>query len=244
MNILEKKKAAAKKSTEYIKDHMILGLGAGTTVFHMIEEVGALVKQGLKLKVIVNSDVTFALARERNIPLIPIDAVDMIDLVIDGVDQIDSDFNAIKGAGGSLFREKVVAKAAKEIIWIMDDSKLVDRIGTIPLPVAIIPYGYKFVIRELENKGYHPILRRDQNEIYMTDNHNYIVDVMINNGINIYDVEQQLRNITGVVEIGLFLNMCNRIVIGTEVGAKAIENRNAVNKPMVLTSQGISWVSL
>lgn len=148
---MDQKRVAGEKSTEYIKDGMILGLGTGSTAYYMIKKVGELIKNGMKIKAVATSKSTESLARELKIHLLSIDEVDRIDLAIDGVDEIDNEFNAIKGGGRALFREKIVASLANEVIWIMDESKLVDGIGEFPLPVEILPYGYKHLIKELQD---------------------------------------------------------------------------------------------
>ncbi|MFB6343178.1 ribose-5-phosphate isomerase RpiA [Saccharicrinis sp. FJH62] len=219
------KKIAGEKAAEYIKDGMILGMGTGSTAYYMIKRVGELVAGGLKIKAVATSKSTENLAAELNIPLLTVEEVDSIDLVIDGVDEIDPQFNAIKGGGGALFREKIVAKLAKEIIWIMDESKLVDAIGNFPLPVEILPYGYTQHLRRLEEFGFNPVLRLSkEGDTYITDNGNYIADLHLGKPMNIEDVHHKLRDLTGVLETGLFLNMCNRIVVGTDDGVKVIEN--------------------
>lgn len=223
---MELKKVAGKKAVEYIKDGMILGLGTGTTAYYLIREVGKLVKSGMNLKAVATSKATEQLAKEFNIPLVDIDDIDRIDLAIDGVDEIDSEFNAIKGGGGALFREKIVATLADEVIWIMDNSKLVESIGTFPLPVEILPYGYKQIIKRLNEYSLNPVLRIKDNEIFITDNGNYIVDLHIGDGLDIKAVYDKVMKITGVLEVGLFINMCRYIILGTDEGAKVIKNNN------------------
>lgn len=140
-------------------------------------------------------------------------------------DEIDKHFNAIKGGGGALFREKVVANLADEVIWIMDDSKLVDSIGAFPLPIEVLPYGYTQVIRKLKEYSFNPIIRMKDGNVFITDNGNYIVDLHIGNPMDINDVYNKVNGITGILEIGLFINMCNRIIVGTDSGTKVIENK-------------------
>lgn len=221
---MEKKRLAGEKATEYIKDGMILGLGTGSTAYHMIKRVGELVQNGMKLKAVATSKSTERLAIELHIPLVQIDEIDKIDLCIDGVDEIDRHFNAIKGGGGALFREKIVANLADEVIWIMDDSKLVDSIGAFPLPIEVLPYGYTQIIRKLKEYSFNPIIRMKEGNVFITDNGNYIVDLHIGNPMNINAVRDKINGITGVLETGLFVNMCKRIVVGTESGTKVIEN--------------------
>lgn len=222
---MEQKRIAGEKATEYIKDGMILGLGTGSTAYYMIKKVGELVQNGMNLKAVATSKNTENLAKELHIPLVQIDEVDKIDLCIDGVDEIDKHFNAIKGGGGALFREKIVANLANEVIWIMDDSKLVDNIGAFPLPIEVLPYGYTQVIRKLKNYSLNPEIRMKDGNVFITDNGNYIVDLHIGNPMDINDVYDKVNGLTGVLETGLFINMCKRIIVGTHSGTKIIENK-------------------
>ncbi|RII34093.1 ribose-5-phosphate isomerase RpiA [Clostridium chromiireducens] len=221
---MEQKRIAGEKATEYIKDGMILGLGTGSTAYYMIKKVGELVRSGMNLKAVATSRNTENLAKELNITLVDIDEVDRIDLCIDGVDEIDKHFNAIKGGGGALFREKIVANLANEVIWIMDNSKLVDSIGAFPLPIEVLPYGYTQVIRKLKSYSLNPAIRVKDGNVFISDNGNYIVDLHIGNPMDINDVYDKVSGLTGVLETGLFINMCKRIIVGTDSGVKVIEN--------------------
>ncbi|MCQ5130949.1 ribose-5-phosphate isomerase RpiA [Butyricicoccus faecihominis] len=221
---MDMKKMAGDKAAEYVKDGMVLGLGTGSTAFHLVNAVGELVKNGMKLKAIPTSKATEAQACELGIPLLTIDEVDHIDLAIDGVDEIDPQFSAIKGGGGALYREKVVATLADEVIWIMDESKLVDQIGAFHLPVEIAQYGSKQAMKKMEEFGFHPVLRVKEGRTFVTDNGNFIADLHLGAGFDIEDVRQKLGTIVGVLEHGLFLNMCKRMVVGTKDGVKVIEN--------------------
>ena len=221
--MIEKKNAGI-KAAEYIEDNMIIGLGTGSTAYYMIERVGEIVNYGLNIKAVATSLSTSNIAAKFNIPLVSIDEVERIDLAIDGVDEIDGRFNAIKGGGGALFREKMVASLADKVIWIMDSSKVVDAIGTFPLPVEILPYGYNHILRKLELLSLSPVLRIKSDGPYLTDNDNYIVDLHIGKGFDIKYISDVLKSIPGVLETGLFLNMCDKIIVGTNDEVKVIEN--------------------
>lgn len=221
---MEEKRIAALKAAEYIESNMVVGLGTGSTAFYLIEKVGEMVSKRLKLKAVATSQSTTKLAEEYKIPLVDIDEVDKIDLAIDGVDEIDSNFNAIKGGGGALFREKMVANLAHRVIWIMDSSKVVDSIGDFPLPVEILPYGHRHIIKKLEDLSLNPVLRISNEGPFITDNFNYIVDLQLEKGFDIAAVSEKLKSVIGVLETGLFLNKCERIIIGTSNGTKIIEN--------------------
>lgn len=221
---MTEKKNAAIKAAEYIEDNMTVGLGTGSTAYYVIERVGELVKHGLNIKAVATSLSTSNIASGFNIPLVSIDEVERIDFAIDGVDEIDGGFNAIKGGGGALFREKMVATLADRVIWIMDSSKVADAIGTFPLPVEILTYGYNHILRKLELLSLSPVLRLKSDGPFLTDNHNYIVDLHIGKGFDIKYVSEQLKAIPGVLETGLFLNMCDRIIVGIKDEVKVIEN--------------------
>ncbi|MGL4772705.1 MAG: ribose-5-phosphate isomerase RpiA [Clostridium sp.] len=221
---MEQKRFAGEKATEYVRDGMILGLGTGSTAYYMIKKIGELVQKGMDLKAVATSKSTEDLARKYNIPLVEIDEIDRIDLCIDGVDEIDKHFNAIKGGGGALFREKIVANLAHKVIWIMDESKLVESIGAFPLPVEILPYGHTQVLRKLKEFSFNPVIRMNDGKNYITDNGNYIVDLHIGESMDINDVYNKINGITGVLEIGLFINMCNFIIVGTDDGIRVLEN--------------------
>ena len=220
---MNQKKIAGEKAAEYIKDGMVVGLGTGSTAKFMVDKVGEMVKNGLKIQAIPTSKATEQQARELGIPLLSIDEVDHIDLDIDGVDEIDSEFNATKGGGGALFREKVVADLAIEVIWIMDESKLVDSIGAFPLPLEVLPYGYKIVFKKMEDFGYNPKMRMNGDDLFVTDNGNYIIDLCIGAPADIEDIRQKVNSVVGVLETGQFLKMCKRIIVGTDEGVKIIE---------------------
>lgn len=222
---MNQKKIAGEKAAEYIKDGMIVGLGTGSTARYLVDKVGEMVRNGLCIQAVPTSKATEQQARQLGIPLLDINEVEAIDLAIDGVDEIDRDFNATKGGGGALFREKIVADLAKEVIWIMDESKLVEHLGDYPLPVEILPYGCQVTVRKLEKLGYHPVMRNKDGKLFVTDNGNYIVDMHLSAPVDVEEVRKNLSSIVGVLETGQFLKMCARIIVGTDDGAKVIEAR-------------------
>lgn len=224
---MDMKKLAGEKAAEFVKDGMVVGLGTGSTAYHMVNAVGELVKQGYKIQAIPTSNATEQQARELGIPLLTIDEVDHIDLGIDGVDEIDPAFNAIKGGGGALYREKVVATLANEVIWIMDESKLVDHIGDFHLPIEVAKYGSKQAFTQMEAYGWKPVMREKDGSLFVTDNGNYIIDLHLGAGFDIADVKNKIDGIVGVLEHGLFLNMCSRMIVGYSNGeVKITENPN------------------
>lgn len=220
---MEQKRMVGYKAAEYVKDGMIVGMGTGSTAKYAVDAIGEMVKNGLQIKGVPTSKATAAQAKELGIPLMDINDVDHIDLVIDGVDEIDGDFNATKGGGAALFREKIVASLGKEVIWIMDESKLVEKLGAFPLPVEILPYGYKVILRKLESMGLNPKMRMKDDELLVTDNGNYIVDLHTGVPADVEGIRKQLAGIVGVLETGQFLKVCTRIIVGSDDGAKVIE---------------------
>lgn len=195
---MNQKEIAGRKAAEYVKDGMVVGLGTGSTAKFMVDAVGELVKNGMKIQGVPTSRATEAQARELGIPLLDINEVDHIDLAIDGVDEIDPQFNATKGGGGALFREKVVASLAKEVIWIMDESKLVDALGAFPLPIEVVPYGYTIVFKKMEEYGFNPKMRMNGEELFVTDNGNYIIDLQLGVPADIEYVKEKVN----AIEIG------------------------------------------
>ena len=224
---MDQKKQAGIKAAEYVKDGMIVGLGTGSTAKHVVDAIGEKVAQGLTIKAVPTSKATATQAKSLGIPLLDINNMEYIDVVIDGVDEIDPEFNATKGGGAALFREKIVASLGREVIWIMDESKLVDKLGAFPLPVEILPYGYMVVYRQLEALGLNPQMRMKGDELLVTDNGNYIVDLHTGVPADVENIRKQLAGIIGVLETGQFLKMCNRIIVGTDEGAKVIEARTS-----------------
>ena len=203
------KEVVGKKAVEYVKDGMIVGLGTGSTVFYFVHALADRVKEGLNVEMVSTSIQTVELAKSLGLSIKDLEEIDHIDLAVDGVDEIDKDFNAIKGGGAALFREKIVADIAREVIWIYDESKDVEKLGNFNLPVEILPFGYSHTIRKMEEAGLKPVLRLKDGATLITDNNNYIVDLHLGYGFDIDEVKNKLADIVGVVEHGLFLNMCD-----------------------------------
>ena len=221
------KKAAGDKAAEYVRDGMVVGLGTGSTAYHVVNAIGRRVKEeGLKISAIATSNATHEQALSLGIPMLGIDEITHVDLAIDGVDEISPDFLAIKGGGGALYREKVIASMADEVIWIMDDSKLVKEIGAFPLAVEAAPYGHVQLLRKLEAAGLAPVLRKGgDSSTFVTDNGNYILDLHLGAGFDAWGLQDKLAGMVGVLEHGLFLNMCDRIIVGRDADkAEVIEN--------------------
>lgn len=220
------KEVVGKEAVKYVEDGMIVGLGTGSTVFYFVHALADRVKEGLNIQMVSTSIQTVELAKSLGLNIKELEEIDHIDLAVDGVDEIDKNFNAIKGGGAALFREKIVADIAKEVIWIYDESKDVEKLGKFNLPVEILPFGYSHTVRKLTEAGLNPVIRKKDGEILITDNHNYIADLHLGYGFDIKEVKEKLANIVGVVEHGLFLNMCKLCIKGTPGGAVIINNPN------------------
>lgn len=220
------KEVVGKEAVKYVEDGMIVGLGTGSTVFYFVHALADRVKEGLNIQMVSTSIQTVELAKSLGLNIKELEEINHIDLAVDGVDEIDKNFNAIKGGGAALFREKIVADIAKEVIWIYDESKDVEKLGKFNLPVEILPFGYSHTVRKLTEAGLNPVIRKKDGEILITDNHNYIVDLHLGYGFDIEEVKEKLANIVGVVEHGLFLNMCKLCIKGTPEGAVIINNPN------------------
>ncbi len=210
----ELKRKAGEKAVEYIKDGMVVGLGTGSTVKYTILKLGELVKEGLDIIGIPTSIATEKLAKERGIKLGSIDDYQVIDLTIDGADEVDKNLNLIKGGGGALLREKIIAHASKYEIIVVDESKVKNILGDFPLPIEIVKFGYKRTMNVLSTLGCNPSLRVKNGETYITDNGNYIIDCKFEKIENPAELERKIDEIPGVVEIGLFVGLANKIIIG------------------------------
>ena len=213
-NIIEEKKIAGEKAVEFIKENTIVGIGTGTTVYYAIKKIGAMIKEGLKIKCVSTSNETTKMALSLNIPLISINEIDKIDLTIDGADEVDKNLNGIKGGGGALLFEKIVALNSKKTIWVVDSTKTVDKLGKIPLPVEIIPFGYKNLFEKFIVEKLNPVLRKNGDEICVTDAGHYIFDLHLDEIKDPLGLNNHLKSFTGIVETGLFINMASSVIVG------------------------------
>ncbi len=204
---MNQKKEVGEKAIDYIEDGMIVGLGTGSTVFFTITKLGELVQKGLSIKGIPTSKQTEKLANKVGIPLISFDEVEQIDVAIDGADEVAPDLNLIKGGGGALLREKIIANAAKTFIVVADPNKNVPKLGSFPLPVEVLPFGFEMTKKKIQNLGLTAHLRQVQGKPFLTDNGNYILDFLIPDMTNLKELERKLNLIPGVIENGLFLGV-------------------------------------
>lgn len=226
MNQDDLKKRVAYEAINYIKDGMVVGLGTGSTMYYAIQSLGERIQEGLNIKGIPTSEKTVEWARSNNIPLIDFSEVNHLDLVIDGADEVDENFQLIKGGGGALLREKIVANATDQFIVIIDESKYVQTLGKFKLPVEVVPFGWEVTAREIEALGCNATLRNDHNGIFLTDNDHYILDCDFKVINNPEKLNQDLISIVGVVETGLFINMARKVLISYSDSEKVIEMNN------------------
>ncbi len=214
------KEMVGNKAAEFVKDGMVVGLGTGSTAYYMVEAVGKRVKEeGLTITGVTTSHRTADHAKELGIPLKDINDVERIDITIDGADEISDDYQGIKGGGGAHLFEKMVANQSDQVIWIVDDSKLVTKLGAFPLPVEVVKFGCQQVFRLFEKEDMKPAFRKDEDgELYLTDSGNFIIDLHLGNIDNPHELAAWLDSLTGVVEHGLFLDCVTKVIVGTEDG--------------------------
>lgn len=216
------KKLAADCAVDYIKDGMIVGLGTGSTAYWAILKIGERVRNGLQIQAVASSEASEQLARENGIPMIPFHEAEFIDIYIDGADEVDSQWNLIKGGGGALLREKICAYNSKQFIVIVDESKLVHRLGKFPLPVEVVPFAHSLTLRQIEKLHVEANLRMKDGQLFISDNGNYIADCSFGHIDDPESLHDQLNQIPGVVDNGLFIRMASQVVVGHQDGRVSI----------------------
>ena len=216
------KKAAGIEAAKLVENGMIAGLGTGSTVKFLVDELGRRhQEEGLEFTGVTTSRRTQAQAESYGIKIVD------IDVTIDGADEVDKNFNGIKGGGAALLWEKIVATNSNQIVWIVDESKVVDTIGKFPLPVEVIPFGAGQVIKKFEARGYKPVLRLDADgKEVRTDENNFVVDLHLERIDHPQELAEDLINTVGVVEHGLFLNMVDKVIVGDPNGPRVMTNAN------------------
>ena len=210
----ELKKAAAEKALELVREGMLLGLGSGSTANYFTEGVGRLVGEGMKVMGVPTSRATAELAAANGIQIVT-ELISQIDLTVDGADEVDEKLNLIKGRGGALFREKVVAAASKRLVVVVDESKIVKQLGVGVVPVEILPFLWRSTAARLASLATSLVVRGGEETPYITDNGNLIVDLMIDGGISDAPaLAKALKGTIGVVEHGLFIGMADTCIVG------------------------------
>ncbi len=212
---LEKEKQlAAKEAVKLLSNNKIVGLGTGSTATYVVKEIANLVRNGLVIQAVPTSDKTKELAETLNIPIADINRIDSIDITIDGADEFNSDLILIKGGGGALLKEKIVASMTKKEIIIADSSKKVDKLGKFPLPVEVIPFAASYVMRKLSQINGSGKIRIKGTSPFITDEGNYIIDTDFGVIGDPVSLSNTLNNIEGVVAHGLFIKLADKIIMG------------------------------
>ncbi len=222
------KEVAGRKAAEFVEDGMVLGLGTGSTVFHTLVRLGERIRdEGLRVRGVPTSNDTQEKATRLGIPLVDLDLVSELDLTIDGADEIDGRFDMIKGGGGALLREKVVASISRREVIVVGQAKVVSRLGTtFALPVEVVPFALRTVERALRRLGCEPAPRKRDGRAYTTDNGNSILDCRFPHGIaDAAALEREIARIPGVVESGLFIGLAHSLVIGRDDGSVEVRHK-------------------
>ena len=209
------KKRAAEYATDFVRDGQVVGLGTGSTAKFTIEALGLRMREGLTISGVPTSVATERLALAQGIPIKSIAEAGTIDITIDGADEVDSNLDMIKGGGGALTREKLVALASRQRIMVVDETKLVTALGlSFKLPVEVLPFAWSFTSRLLGEFGCAPELRLNGEHAFETDNGNYILDCKFESITDPAALEKRIKLLPGVVENGLFVGICDLLVIG------------------------------
>ena len=219
------KKAAAEWAAALIEDGMVVGLGTGSTASLILEPLAARIRQGLRIVGIPTSERTAEQARTLGIPLSTLADHARVDLTIDGADEVElGTLNLIKGLGGALLREKIVATASARLVIVADESKLVERLGRGVVPVEVVPFEWQSTARRIEGLGGRPALRvRPDGGAFVTDGGHYILDCAFGAISSAASLDRELNCIVGVVEHGLFLGVADRVVVGGAGGVEVLD---------------------
>jgi ribose 5-phosphate isomerase A len=227
MNIDDLKRQAAERAVAFVKSGMVVGLGTGSTAVHAVNAIGQQLQDGVlhDITAIPTSDATARNAQKWGIPLTTFDDHPVIDVTIDGADEVAPNLDVMKGLGGALLREKIVAIASKQLIIVADDSKHVDRLATkAPIPIEVIPFARRPVTAFLESLGGRPVFRQQDGQPYMTDEQNIIIDCFFDGGLDdAAAMAQILINQPGIVEHGLFLGLATQVVFAGRDGVEIVE---------------------
>ena len=210
---------AAESAVTQVRDGMIVGLGTGSTAWFAVETIGRRVAEGLRIIAIPTSEETAEHAHRLDVPLSSLAEYRRIDLTIDGADEVErGDLNLIKGGGGALLREKIVASASAQLVIIVDETKVVDRLGRFPVPIEVVPFGWQATAQRVVNLGGNPSLRVGADgKTFVTDGGHYIIDCAFGPIAAPAQLESDLNSIVGIVENGLFIGLASQVIVaGTE----------------------------
>ena len=220
------KKTAALEAIKHVQEGFVVGLGSGTTAAYAVQEIGERVRQkDLHVLGVPTSHQALKLAVSCGIPLTTLDEHPQLDLTIDGADQIDRGLNLIKGMGGALMREKIVASAAKQFVVVADETKLAEKLGTNhPIPLEVMPFALPTVIVKVQELDGKPVLREGEGKVgpVVTDNGNFIVDVEFGPVDAVDELDVKLKLVPGVLETGLFVGMADVVYVGGRSGVQKL----------------------
>jgi ribose 5-phosphate isomerase A len=220
----ELKRQAAIAALERIENGMILGLGSGSTASLFIRELGARVQGGLRVQGIASSEESRRLAEEVGVPLTTLLEHPRIDVTVDGADEVSESLDLTKGLGGALVREKIVAHASDRVIIVVDESKLVDKLGRkVPIPVEVVPFAAVLVQAQLKRWGGDALLRERNGKVFISDNGNWILDWRCGTVDQPTVCEKQLKSLTGVVDSGVFANVASLVIAATSTGIRKLQ---------------------
>ena len=220
------KSRAADRAIQFVQNGQVVGLGTGSTAAFAIKGLGRLVREGLRIAGVPTSTRSEQLARKVGIPIVDLNECSRVDITIDGADQVDDRFDMIKGGGGALIREKLVAIASDREVIVVDRSKLVSQLGgPVPLPVEVLPFGWRLASRFLQELGGVPRLRQSGGVPFESDNGNYILDCDFGAIPDAGTLEKRVRQVPGVVESGLFVGLADMLIIGSESGVEIRERQ-------------------
>jgi len=227
MNSDAQKRAAAARAMEFVRPGMKLGLGTGSTARHFVELLGEKVRGGFKVIGVPTSEATRADAERCGVPLTTLDETPELDLTVDGADEIDPKLNLIKGGGGALLREKIVATASKRVVIIADETKRVPALGRFPLPIEVVSFGLAATERAIEavtaGSGKLALRRGKDGHAFVTDGGHWIVDAALGSIADPAALAQKLASIPGVVEHGLFIGLAHTAVLAGPQGVRVVE---------------------
>ncbi len=219
------KQLACQRAAQEVQDGMVLGLGTGTTVYYFLQELGRMVREGVRITGVPTSVQTAQLATQLAIPLTTLDDYPHLDLAVDGADEVDDHLNLVKGAGGALLREKIIAASAARFLVVVDESKMVHQLGArYPVPVEVVPFGHIPATHALEGLGARVTLRRGADgQTWISDNGNYILDCRFGPIADPLALQQQLLAIPAVIDSGLFIGMTDTVLVGHAEGVRRLE---------------------
>ncbi|SLN50637.1 Ribose-5-phosphate isomerase A [Roseivivax jejudonensis] len=226
---------AARRAADYVQDGMRVGLGTGSTAAWLVRCLGEMVREdGLRFRGVPTSSRTAALAREEGIDVVGLDEARWLDLTIDGADEFDTELNLVKGGGGALLQEKIVAAASDQMVVIADAAKEVAHLGAFPLPVEVVPFGWRTTqalvtetLEAMDVLGREITLRMNGSQPFVTDEGNYILDLHLGRIGNARQLAMVLNQMPGVVENGLFIDICDTVIVGHGDGRIEIRDINA-----------------